>query len=206
MMDSSCLMLSTSLWTGIDFSAVFKDEDLIDTGIERDSHITVFYSPDKIVPREGLLSNIETLLGEEEYKKLTKELKDNEPMRILDFFELGKFENDKDYLVLKLQPENFLYDSLKILNTGLTSAYEIKSTFNEYVPHMTLAMLQPGKAKNYMFSSTLGLILETATFSIDDFVLSYGEEKKYQITTYNAVTRYFRQKEQERDREYYENM
>ena len=44
---NSCLMLSLSLWTGVDLSAVFKDEDLKDTGIERDSHITVFFSPDK---------------------------------------------------------------------------------------------------------------------------------------------------------------
>lgn len=203
---NSCLMLSMSLYTGIDLSAAFKDEDLKDTGIERDSHITIFFSPNKIVPREGMLEKIETLLGED--SDFLGDLKNQELHRVLDYFEIGKFENESDYLVLKLQPENDLYNILGILNTGLTSFYDIKSTFNDYTPHMTLAKLQPGTAKNYMFSQTLGLILESAMFSIDDFILSYGdgsdEYKHFQVTSENAISRYFRQKELSRDKEYFD--
>lgn len=201
-------MLSTSLWTGIDLSAVFKEEDLVGTGIERDSHITIFYTPKKVVPREGLLDKIKTILGED--NKLLDKFKKRDRFKVLDFFELGKFENDSDYLVLKLQPGSELYDSLSMLNSGLTTAYNIKQTFNTYTPHMTLAELEPGKAKDYMFSPTLGLILESAEFSLDDFVLSYGDEyenyKHFQITSENAISRYFHQRELERDKEYFDNL
>ena len=47
-------------------------------------------------------------------------------------------------------------------------------------------------------------------FKLDDFVLSNGtEDKKYKqfnVTSYNAVDRYFRQKELERDRMFYEGL
>ena len=193
---NSCLMLSLSLWTGVDLSAVFKDEDLKDTGIERDSHITVFFSPDKVI------------LGDD--NNFLESFKTQDRLKVMDYFEIGKFENESDYLVLKLQPGNDLYNTLGILNTGLTSSYDIKSTFKNYTPHMTLAELEPGKAKNYMFSSTLGLILESAEFSVDDLVLSHGDGegnyKHFQITSENAVSRYFRQKELERDKEYFDNL
>lgn len=205
---NSCLMLSLSLWTGVDLSAVFKDEDLKDTGIERDSHITVFFSPDKVIPREGMLEKIKTILGDE--NNFLESFKTQDRLKVMDYFEIGKFENESDYLVLKLQPGNDLYNTLGILNTGLTSSYDIKSTFKNYTPHMTLAELEPGKAKNYMFSSTLGLILESAEFSVDDLVLSHGDGegnyKHFQITSENAISRYFRQKELERDKEYFDNL
>ena len=142
---NSCLMLSLSLWTGIDLSAVFKDEDLKDTGIERDSHITLFYT-DKIIPREGMLEKIKTILGDD--NNFLESFKTQDRLKVTDYFEVGKFENESDYLVLKLQPGNDLYNTLGILNTGLTSAYDIKPTFKDYTPHMTLAELEPGKAKN----------------------------------------------------------
>ena len=194
---NSCLMLSMSLYTGIDMSAVFKDEDLVGTGIERDSHITVFFSPDKVISRIGLLDKIKTILGED--SDFIEKFKLQKKFKVLDYFELGKFENESDYLVLKLQKDNELYNTLGILNTGLVSSYDIKPTFKDYTPHMTLAELQSGTAKNYIFSPVLGLILENAKFSIDDFVLSHGtkegEYKQFNITSVNAVDRYFRQKE-----------
>lgn len=199
-MKNSCLMLSLSLWTGIDLSAVFKEEDLIGTGIEKDSHITILYSEDKLIPREGLLDKIQTLSEDDAF--IWKSMKDQTHYKVNDYFEVGKFENESDYLVLKLQPENDLYNTLGILNTGLTSAYDIKNTFKNYTPHVTLAELESGKAKDYIFSPVLGLILESAEFTIDDFVLSYGDEednyKHFQITSENAVSRYFRQKELEK--------
>lgn len=208
MYTNSCLMLSMSLWTGIDLSAVFNKEDLVGTGIERDSHITIFYSPKKVVSKDGMLDKIKTILGED--NKLLESFKDHDRFKVLDYFELGKFENGSDYLVLKLQPGCELYDSLEMLNSGLTSTYDIKQTFNTYTPHMTLAELEPGKAKEYMFSPTLGLILESAEFSVDDLVLSYGDEeenyKHLQITSENAISRYFHQRELERDKDYFDNL
>ena len=113
---NSCLMLSLSLWTGVDLSAVFKDEDLKDTGIERDSHITVFFSPDKVIPREGMLEKIKTILGDD--NNFLESFKTQDRLKVMDYFEIGKFENESDYLVLKLQPGNDLYNTLGILNTA----------------------------------------------------------------------------------------
>ena len=204
---NSCLMLSMSLWTGIDLSGAFDDNDLKDTGIERDSHITIFYTDEKVIQREGLLENIRTILGGSDF---LDRLKEDSKFKVLDYFELGKFENESDYVVLKLKKDTELFETLDILHTGLSAAYDIKSTFPEYTPHLTLAELNPGKAKQYMFSSVLGLLLETAMFKLDDFVLSNGtEDKKYKqfnVTSYNAVDRYFRQKELERDRMFYEGL
>ena len=83
---NSCLMLSLSLWTGVDLSAVFKDEDLKDTGIERDSHITVFFSPDKVIPREGMLEKIKTILGDD--NNFLESFKTQDRLKVMDYFEI----------------------------------------------------------------------------------------------------------------------
>ena len=74
---------------------------------------------------------------------------------------------------------------------------------------MTLAKVKKGKGKDYMFSPTLNMILSNAKFNIDDLVLSYkdkeGKQKLFNITSNNAVERFFRQEELERDKEYYKN-
>ena len=196
-------MLSMSLYTGIDFCAAFKDEDVIE--LERDSHITIFYT-DKEIPKDEVLDKIKTL----DESVLFGKMKSDDLYDVLDFFELGKFENqDEDFVVLKLQEDNFLYPQVSILETGLVSAFDLKRNFDSYRPHVTLAKLEKGKAKNYMFSPVLNSILETAKFGIDDFVMSYGEPgewKQYNLTSYNAVSRYFRQKELERDKKYYDSI
>lgn len=197
---NSCIMLGLTFWTGIDLSAVFKDEDLVSPGIERDSHITVLYAEDKEIPLSGLSDQMKTILGDTEWEKLLKDFKKQEPMKILDHFELGKFEGeDKDFLVLRLQPYSPIFDTLQILNTGLSGYYNVKSKFPDYKPHMTLAALREGAAKDYMFNQVLGLVLEKSTFTLDDFILSHGlsdepeDRERFQITTENAVSRFFRQ-------------
>ena len=210
---NSCLMMGLTLWTGIDLWAVFKDEDLIGPGIERDSHLTVLYAEGKEIPKEGLSETLKTLLGDNEWKDLLKEFRSQNPLPVVDHFSLGTFEGEgQDYLVLRLQPESPLYDTLHILHTGLKGKFKVTPKFPDYKPHVTLATLEKGKAKDYMFNPTLGLVLEKATFTSDDFILSYGEtgepddRKRYQITTENAVTRFFRQLRAEKDKDYYDSL
>lgn len=210
---NSCIMLGLTFWTGIDLSAVFKDEDLMAQGIERDSHLTVLYSEGKELPLGGMKDQMKTILGESEWKDLLHEFKSQDPKKIVDHFSLGMFEGmGQDYLVLRLQPDSPLFDILQILHTGLKGYYGVKTKFPEYKPHVTLAALREGRAKDYMFNPVLNLILEKATFTTDDFILSYGESgvyedyKKYQITTENAVTRFFRQLRASKDKEYYDSL
>ena len=206
-------MMAMTLWTGIDFTAVFKDEDLMAGGIERDSHITVLYAEKQEIPRTNLQGVMSTILGKEDWEKLITEFKKQNPLKVIDHFSLGMFEGDgQDYLVLRLQPDSPLYDTLQILHTGLKGHFGVSPKFPDYKPHVTLATLKEGKAKDYIFNPTLGLILERATFTTDDFILSYGDTgvyedyKRYQVTTENAISRYFRQLRALKDKEYYENM
>ena len=210
---NSCLMLGLSVWTGIDLSAVFQPEDLVTQGIERDPHITVLYSEGKEVPITDMTGIMSTILGKSEWEELLSAFRSQTPKKIIDHFSLGLFEgDDRDHLVLRLQDDSPLYNTLQILHTGLKARYKVKTKFPEYKPHMTLATLEKGKAKEYMFNSVLGLILEKATFTVDDFIMSYGktdepeDRKKYQITTENAVTRYFRQLRAVKDGDYYDTL
>ena len=209
--NSSCVMLMTSLWTGIDFYAVFDEEDLKDTGIEYDSHITALYSADLVIPRKEALENVKNSLGDY-WDDLEKMFKNNEKLKVSDHFEISKFENDSDYLIFKVREDSEIHRLMSLMNTGLSRAYGIKSDFSTYTPHMTIAELEVGKASKYMFSSLLSKIYENAVFSLDDLVISYGQKEKpgeykqYNLTSFNSVTRYFRQKELERDRKYYASL
>ena len=153
---NSCIMLGLTFWTGIDLSAVFKDEDLVANGIERDPHITVLYAEGKELPRTDLSGVMKTILGNSDWEKLLSEFKKQEPLKVIDHFSLGMFEGDgQDFLVLRLQPESF---------------------------------------------------------TTDDFIISYGDSgvyedyNRYQITTENAVTRYFRQLQASKDKDYYDSL
>lgn len=209
---NSCIMLSTTLWSGIDLSAVFNSDDLVGPGIERDSHFTVLYAKNKSLPFTDLSEDMETILGKYEWEKLIESFKKQNPKKILDYFSLSTFEGEgREYLILRIQPETKLNDTLQILHDGLKTKYEVKDSFPEYKPHMTLATLLPGKAKEYIFNPVLSVYLEKSTFTLDDFVISYGEDdeddrKKYQITTENAVTRYFRQLRIEKEKDYYDSL
>lgn len=204
---ASSLRLDTSLWTGLDLSAAFKDDDLLEDGIDIDSHIDILYNPNGLIEKEELLDKIKTILGDDD--SLLKDLKKNpEKLNVLDYFELGKIEKiEGDYIVLKLNPETKLFSSLNMVNTGLSSSYELRDS--NYEPYMTLAKVKKGKGKDYMFSPILNMILSNAKFNIDDLVLSYkdkeGKQKLFNITSNNAVERFFRQEELERDKEYYKN-
>lgn len=194
---NSCLMWAVNLNTPVDLGCIFENSDLKDTGIELDSHITLLYAQGKVIPRENLLSDIQMILGED-YEKLDKLCKEEKESGVLDLFDLGCFENDSDYIVLKLKKDTEIFDILNRVNKGLRTKYGVSSDYSDYTPHLTLAELNPGLAEKYMGSDKLSLILEDTSIRFEDLMISYGanneveDRKQYFLTHYTCVDRYFR--------------
>ena len=195
---NSCLMLAVDLSTPVCLGCVFKEEDLKDTGIELDSHITILYAQGKRIEHTGLLSDIKQLLGKEDYEWLEGMIKNDESYKVLDSFDLGMFNNDSDYVVLKLRKGTELYRILSLINKGLSIKFGVKSDFDSYIPHVSLAELEPGKAEGYLKSDLLREVLEDSIFGIEDLFISYGtsnepedREQRF-LTSEKCIDRFFR--------------
>lgn len=195
--NNSCLMMNCSLYLPVSLSSIFDKGDLKDTGIENEPHITLLYAQGKEIPRMEVLGNIETILGDEDWDKFIEFIKEENTEKVNKFFELGSFENDSDYIVLKLNPTGQIHKTLSLINKSLSVKYDVKSSYSTYTPHITLAELQPGTARKYMENKTLRSVLENSYVSFEDLVLSIGpsntpiDRLRYNLTTFNAVDYYF---------------
>lgn len=204
--NNSCLMLACALYTPINLSSIFDSEDLKDTGIELESHITLLYAQGITVPKNNIMEDIEIALGDD-FDSFMNLLKNGDIIgeNVLDTFDLGLFENDSDYVVLKLKQDNELYTNLKLINKGLRSKYGVQSEYT-YTPHMTLAELNQGTAKKYTESKKLKAVLENSKFAVEDLVISYGpsnvveDREKYNLTKFHAVDRFFREENLKREK------
>ncbi len=195
---NSCLMLAVNLDCPISLKVMFDEADLKDTGVELDSHITLLYAQGKELDRSRLIQDIKEILGEDDYWNLIEAIQDPKEIPVLDVFELGSFENDSDYVVLKLKPESVLYEPLQKINKGLRMKYDVSSDFDSYTPHVSLAELQPGCAEKYLSSEDLNNFLQDTVVSLEDIMISYGlsnepeDRKQYFLTAFHSVDRYFR--------------
>ena len=204
--NNSCLMLACALYTPISLSSIFDSEDLKDTGIELESHITLLYAQGITVPKNNIMEDIEIALGDD-FDSFINLLKNGDIIgeNVLETFDLGLFENDSDYVVLKLKQDNELYTNLKLINKGLRSKYGVQSEYT-YTPHMTLAELNQGTAKKYTESKKLKAVLENSKFAVEDLVISYGpsnvveDREKYNLTKFHAVDRFFREENLKREK------
>lgn len=207
---NSCVMIAANLSTPVLLNCVFDSGDLKDTGIEYDSHVTLLYAKDKKLGDSEIIScvrGVNTPMLDESniIDYLEKHKSQSEfSIPIFDLFELDCFKNDSDYIILKLKTDNSWYEIFKNLNKELSEKFSIRSDFNTYTPHVTLAELEKGTAKKYMGSENLKLILNDSTIHFEDLILSYGETgvsefKVYDLTTYNSVDRFFRIRQQKRD-------
>ncbi len=201
---TSCLMLAANLETPVSLTAVFDSEDLKDTGIEFDSHITILYARDKFLEKMELLDNIMDVGSKATRDDILTYISKQRDFAeyavpVLDLFELGNFENDSGYVVLKLKKDNEWFPILSTLNKGLMEKYGITSDFPNYTPHLTLAELEPGTTEKYINSETLKLILRGSLVHFEDFIVSYdtGDKvyKVHNLTTNHAVDRFFRIRE-----------
>lgn len=203
---NSCLMLACALYTPVSLSSIFKEEDLKDTGIELESHITLLYAKGVVIPSENLIEDIATILGSK-FDGFWNFLKEGNFVgeSVLDTFNLGLFENDSDYVVLKMKQDNDFYQNLKLINTGLRNKYGVTSEFT-YTPHISLAELNPGTAKNYVENNgKLMAVLESSKFAPEDLVISYGpsnvveDRVKRNLTKFHTVDRFFREENLKRE-------
>lgn len=195
---NSCLMLAVGLYTPVELGCIFDSADYKDTGLELDSHVTLLYAQGKLLPRKKIIEDIEVILGEDEWKSFNSIISDMSRIKVFDAFELGSFENDSDYLVLKMKPECKIYDKLKLINLSLRKKYGVSSEFTDYTPHITLAELESGRVNKYLNSDCLKRVLSDSLIDFEDLVLSYGvssevlDRKQYFLTQYKNIDRYFR--------------
>ena len=195
---NSCLMLAVNLDCPISLKSLFDEADLKDTGVELDSHITLLYAQGRELDRKALMSDIESILGEEDYDDFMTKLSSPKTLPVLDVFDLDCFENDSDYVILKLKKDSALFPYLERINKGLREKYSVSSDFADYTPHVSLAELQPGKARGYLESEELKAVINDSVISLEDIMVSYGlsnepeDRKQYFLTGFHSVDRYFR--------------
>ena len=206
--ENSCLMMAMSLETPVELGYLFDTEDLQRTGIEFETHTTLLYAPGVVIPKDGILEDIESLMGPREYDVMITKLKEAEEFPKGWFggiWELGSFSNDSDYLVLKLTNvdnpyASWLRDTFGVINKGLKRKWDVTSEYS-YTPHITLAELKPGTVGKYLEDSRIKSVLSASSLSWSDLVFSVGpsggdmgngvDRKQYNLTSYNAVQRYF---------------
>jgi len=134
-------------------------EDLYDEegyGLETDPHITVLYG---IHEQDPKLVKKELELGTLSYK-LTK---------------LSLFENDK-YDVLKCTVES---KDLKKLNKQCCDKLEFTNDYPDYIPHLTVAYLNPGSGKKYVKMKSQGFGKE---YKSGKFIFSNKDSEKTRWT------------------------
>lgn len=192
-MDTSCLMLACNLLTPISLGSIFLDDDLKDTGIEIDSHITILYATGKLIDKVEIIKKI----GPRYISYIQGLIRNDYYPAVFDLFELSSFSNESDYIVLRLKESTELYQKLKWLNSELSKEYKVKSEFGTYKPHLTLAELKPGKAAEYLKSDLLQRVLKDSAVQPEDFVISYSIEGdknfiQHDLTHNKSVDRIFR--------------
>ena len=193
---SSCIMLACNLLTPISLGSIIMDEDLEGEGLVLDSHITVLYAKEQLLDKQEILEELE----ERNLNYLKNFKASDEYIKLNNLFELGKFSNDCDYLVLKLKNNSELFSKMKWLNTKLAKKYDVQSDFDEYNPHITLAQLKLGSVDKYLNDEALLKILKDSVFQPEDFIISYGilgedSWKVFDITHNRSVDRFFRIRE-----------
>ena len=193
---NSCLLWGVGLYTPVDLGSVFNEDDLYDTGLELDSHITVLYSSNKILPKNTILEDIKLILGDEKYEEFISYCKNERFREVSDLLELSSFSNDSDYVILKLKKNNEIYGILNLINKGLRTKYRVESSFAEYTPHITLAELRKGEAQKYLANPELNHIIEDSRVDFEDLIYSSdnGDKiwKQKFLTQFKNVDRYFR--------------
>jgi hypothetical protein len=197
-------MLAVNLMTPVDLGYIFDVPDLKDTGIELDSHITLLYAQGKEIPKDNIIQDLKDMI--DYYDFINTYCKNQVFHKVLDIFDLGSFENDSDYIILKMKRNFDLYNKLSLINKGLRIQYGVSSDFDQYTPHVSLAELKPGTAEKYLTNENLKLVLNDTYVNFEDLMISYGktnekDRKQYFLTHFKCVDRYFRIRELEKANE-----
>lgn len=206
---SSCLMLAGTLYTPVDLAAIIPDSELREPGVIYDSHITIFYNkaPLSDQPKKDvILGDIEKSLGSREYDIFSEFLKKDDVFPVLDLFRPSYFDTPNgDVLILKLLDSGEVYKKLGILNSKLSSLYDVHSDYPDYQPHLTLAYLNEGEALKYLRDPMFRDFISESRVSLDDFIYSIGDPEDptnpgtiWNLTTNRAVERHLAEEDRQR--------
>lgn len=129
---AGCLMLKLSITNWKDVIHLIHKEDLYKAddkkyGIETDPHITVLYGFNDDV-KADIIKN-----------QLSKYIKDNNINNIDISIKNTSYFNNAEFSVLKFTVES---KTLTKLNKYFSELYDVKSSYGEYNPHITIAYLK----------------------------------------------------------------
>lgn len=194
---NSNLEWKIGLYTPVDLGCSFKLEDLIGSGINLDSKITILESNGITLPRKSLLNDIADVLGEDFEDIISLCSREDDERKVLDFFDLRSIDGeDSDYVILQLKEGNEIYNKVKLLRKGLSVKYDLNVDRRTYIPHIVLAEVKKGAARKYTFSGNLKLILNDSLVDLEDFALQSstlsGEKRTYYLTHFKNLDRFFR--------------
>lgn len=207
---NSCIMLAANLMSPVSLGCMFDSEDLKDSGVIYDSHITLLFAKslklDKQEVMKALNSSvaIKEVLGNMTVEEYIRGIYQKPPVPVLSLFDLSSFDNDSGYIVLKLKKDTPHFKILSSINEGLSDAFGVKSDFSTYTPHLSLAELVPGVTNKYLSDYTLGSVLSGSTINFEDLTLSHGitgqsDYSVYNLTDNNCGDRFFRIRELTRE-------
>lgn len=116
------------------------DTYLIDSGVEKDPHVTIVYGID--MEKYGSPEDLEFIKTSiEESGLMTRSFHANS---------LSVFKNEeKDVLKLDFKNSKAI-EKLRSLNSLFTKHFDVKSDFPDYKPHATIAYLVKGMSKQYV--------------------------------------------------------
>ena len=202
----SCLMLAVNLEAPVSLGSIFETEDLYGSGVNLDSHITLLYSHtyidkstilgsiDKITSSNEFFTSMPDVFSMSHFLETQNRIK---PKSVFDLFDLGVFNNsNSDFIILKLKKSTGIFKILETINKGLSTIYNVKSDFDSYSPHITLAEIKSGLSSKYINNETLQLMLSDSLVGFEDLLFGYtrddGKYEVYDLTHNNSVDRFFR--------------
>lgn len=193
---------ATFIMVAVDLETPVSLGSVIHTGeITYDSHITLLAAKGRSIMREEVPLK-------KEWLEILKRNEDYEPLPVEDYFDLTIFSGqDNDWLVLKLKEETQLHKELTRINSDLRKALNVEEEFSTYNPHLSLAKLPKDHEGIDELKERLDLVLKASTVTLEDYILSecdmedYKDFRKQNITPYNGVNRFFRERDLIRESE-----
>lgn len=191
------------LHTPVDLGCSFRGEDLVNSGINFDTNISIINADNAILSRKTLLDDLGEILGNEDFENLIKlcSAEDNEKP-VFDLFELNSVDGlYSDFVVLRLREDSDLYNKIKVIYKSLCIKYKIAP--DKFFPKITLAEVRKGRANKYIFSGNLRLILNDSAVDPEDLALTVcnrdEKERTFYLTHFKNIDRYFRLRHLEED-------
>lgn len=201
-METNNKKTATFIMVAVDLETPVSLGSVIHTGeITYDSHITLLAAKERSILREEVLLK-------KEWLEILKRNEDYEPLLVEDYFDLTIFPGqDNDWLVLKLKEETQLHKVLTRINNDFRESLNVEEEFQTYNPHISLAKLSKDHESIDEIKERLDPVLKTSTIALEDYILSecdmedYKDFKKQNITPFNGVERFFRERDLMRESE-----